>query len=959
MHRSAQLFFVLASLLCSTCLCAAYEPNVVLITLRANSTALRQWQQADRSGSLPFLTEILGQHATEPYVLNSTLIAVAHAHARKNITFKQRPADRAIARIAVVRYNADIDPALLARKLSSLPDVEVAEPLAQHHIVEIPDDPDVDRQYYHDLVKSFEAWDKLPTDSTIVVGIVDTGIDTTHADLHANVWHNSLETGLDGNNNDKRSNGIDDDANGFVDDWFGWDFVGANGTATDNSPLPGHLHGTHVGGIVAAVVNNATGGAGVGKNIRVMAVKVGRDDPNSISVGRTSDGILYAASMGASIINCSFGSASPSLAETAVMEEATALGALVVAAAGTDGLDMAFFPAAYPQVLSVAATDEIDEIAFFSNTHNTVDVCAPGVAIYSTTPNNTYQYLDGTSMASPVAAAVAAMVRLKNPTYTSAETKATVMSTCDNIDSANAVFLGRYGIGRVNALSAVSATDPKWVTVSRATFVDSDGDSFFEPGDRLRLTLELRNELAALGNAYIKITNAPAAFASSLINDSIVVGQMARGEIRTLSEEINIDLPLELPFNGEVRLLVQIFDSSRFVSRGIVAAIVNTTFRTLAVNDVTTTVNSVGNVGFNDYPSNVQGVGLTYKGGPNLLFEGALMIGVQPLNLPNVARNATSDSKDTLFHAIRVTEIRTDSVPSGARVTTSFSDIFDPFSIGIDVTENTYALTADSVRNTIIVSLDIYNRVDTTIRDLYVSQFYDFDIGPSGASNGCAWMPKEGLGLFQNTVQPELPLVGIAMISPIALNFYALDNDGDVLSPSIYDNFLRAEKWLTMSNGIGRRNSRVTDASAVIGAGPFSLAPGERQQVCFVVAAGESYALLTKGVNSARGAAREMGLNAILYSELPSEDKVIYLEGSPLITSGTHNIKFVVGSKTAVYITMIDILGSTIATVLDDREVFAGTHTRTISIPNVAQGTYFLRMTTYASSTLFAFGMIN
>ncbi|MBC8125474.1 MAG: hypothetical protein H7X70_07035, partial [Candidatus Kapabacteria bacterium] len=97
----------------------------------------------------------------------------------------------------------------------------------------------------------------------------------------------------------------------------------------------------------------------------------------------------------------------------------------------------------------------------------------------------------------------------------------------------------------------------------------------------------------------------------------------------------------------------------------------------------------------------------------------------------------------------------------------------------------------------------------------------------------------------------------------------------------------------------------------------------------------------------------------IPFSELPSEDKVIYLEGSPLITSGTHNIKFVVGSKTSVYIDVIDILGSTIAIVLDDRDVFAGTHTRTISIPNVAQGTYFLRMTTYASSTLFAFGMIN
>lgn len=957
MLRSLTLSLAFIASFCTVMAAADIEPRTVVITWRSGSPSFLSWQAAGKRGPISDLTPIIGSHSTAPYILDATLTAVERARALRNSTVIRQEPDRTITRIMVVKYEADADPQYVARKLLSLPDVQVAEPLSRHHLLEMPNDPSVGLQYHLPLIKAIDAWDVLPPNKTIVVGIVDTGIDTAHVDLGANVWRNSGEMGLDANQQDKRYNNLDDDGNGFADDWYGWDFLGADGTP-DNEPLPGNPHGTHVGGIVAAIINNAIGVAGVGKNIRVMPVKIGYDDQFSSTVGRSADGILYAASMGASIINCSFGSGSPSFADVTVIEEATTLGSLIVAAAGNDGVNMAFYPAAYPQVLSVTATDERDELTYFSNLHSSVDVCAPGLTIYSTVPGDRYDYLNGTSMASPVAAAVAAMVRLRFPDYSPDETRAVVMSTCDNIDSLNRIFMGLYGIGRVNALKAVSESTPRWVSVINSTFTDADGDGFFEPNERLRLSLDIRNELEPLSQCVVHVTPAPAAFQPEIITDSIVVGPLAHGQTVTLAEDLLIDLPSDIPFNGELRLMVTITDSSQFVSRQMITAVVNPTYRTIDVNYLATTVNSMGNIGYNDYPSNIQGVGLSYKGGQSLLFEGALMVGVQPRDLPNVARGAQTDIKDTSFHPLRIAEIRTDSIPNGSRIVTSYSDVYDPWSIGLSITQNVYAMTADSLKRTLLITLDVANRVDTVIRDLFVSQFYDFDIGPSGSNNGCAWDRTRGIGLIQNTTRPDLPSVGVAMISPLPMNFFALDNDGDVSSPSIYDHFLRAEKWMTMSGGIRRANSRITDVSTIIGAGPFSLAPGESKQVCFVIAVGEDYTMLSKDIASARAAAELMGLNAAPYREIPMEDKITYIEGSPLLGPGSHAISFAVGQASPVTIDVIDLFGNPITTVVDNESFQVGTHTRTMNLPNIAQGTYFLRMTTFTSSVIEGFGVV-
>jgi hypothetical protein len=943
--------------LCALQPCRAdFEPRALIVALKTDSPTLQSWLVNGRSGEINSLTQLVGDHTSHGYVSQATLMCVDAAYARRN-QLRVRPSSTRLARIAVVRFSRDIDVVVAARKLATHPDVEYAEPLPVQRIVDTPNDPDITRQYHHNLVKSFDAWSLLPKDSIVVVGVIDTGIDTTHVDLGANTWRNAGEMGTDQNGADRRSNGVDDDGNGFVDDFFGWDFVGRDGQTPDNSPLPGNSHGTHVGGIIAEISNNGIGGAGVATNVRVMAIKIGRDDPQSITVANSADGILYAASMGAAVINCSFGSGSSSTADREVVQQAADLGALVVAAAGNDGSSMAFYPAAYPEVLSVAATGERDKLAFFSNTHSSVDVCAPGVAIYSTIPGNAYDFFDGTSMASPVAAAVAAMVHLRFPWFSPSQLHAAMKVGCDNIDSINAVFVGEFGVGRVNALRALSQPNPRWATVTSWSIIDRDGNGYIQPRDECRVTITLNNELSALQQCAVKIAPAPSTFSPILVQDSIAVGTVLSGETRTLSEAFTTIIPDDATFDGELRLLVLIYDADTVVSRQMITATVNPTYRTLQANRIATTINSIGNIGFNDYPANLQGVGFTHNGSDNTLFEGALMIGTQPRDLPNVVRGAMTNTKDMLFGIERVAEIRTDTSGTGARVTTSFSDRVDPSPVGVDVTSNVYALTADSVRDAIIVALDIRNRLDTTVRDIYASYFFDFDIGPMGANNGCAYDARTGIGLLKNTRDSALPSIGVAMVSPLPTNFFAVDNDGDASSPSIYDNFLRAEKWLMMSGGIRRANSRITDVSAVIGGGPFTLEPGQTQQVCFVISAGSTYDSIVATTSAARRAAQGMGLNASEFTVTPTQDRILFVSGMPVLTSGSTSLIFTVTSPSPVLIDVVDIMGRQVAVLVDELNVPTGTHQRSVNVPSAASGTYFMRMTTYRGASAIGFGI--
>ncbi|BAY62672.1 putative peptidase [Calothrix brevissima NIES-22] len=285
-----------------------------------------------------------------------------------------------------------------------------------------------------------------PDQKKVIVAVVDTGVDYNHQDLKDNIWTNPGEIAGDG---------IDNDNNGYIDDVYGWDFGDG-----DNNPLDDHVkggHGTHVAGIIGAVGNNALGVVGVDPNVSIMVTKHFRTSDSEGYLWNVAYGIYYAIQNGARIVNLSFSSKSFNQDEYDVLKYAYERGVLVIAAAGNTSKDNDIeprYPASYelPNIITVAATNENDQLASFSNYGvNSVDLAAPGVNIYSTLPNDQYAAWNGTSMAVPSVSGVAALLLDANPNLTVLELRYALLSTVDKLDS----LQGKVNTGgRLNALTA-------------------------------------------------------------------------------------------------------------------------------------------------------------------------------------------------------------------------------------------------------------------------------------------------------------------------------------------------------------------------------------------------------------------------------------------------------------------------------------------------------------------------
>ena len=288
------------------------------------------------------------------------------------------------------------------------------------------------------------AWDVSTGSSSVVVGIIDTGIDYNHPDLAANVWTNPGETAGDG---------IDNDGNGFIDDIHGWDFFNE-----DNNPFDDNGHGTHVAGTIGAVGNNGVGVAGINWNVKLMGLKF----LSGSGMGFDSDAIRainYATMMrerGVNVVatNNSWGGPGYDSAMRGAIEAAGDQGILFVAAAGNDGANIDsgdFYPARYDNanLISVASTTSSDLMSSFSNYGAVgVDLGAPGSAIYSTLPGNTYGTYSGTSMATPHVTGVVALAAAQFPDATISQLKQAVLDGGDSL----AALAGKTVTGkRLNA----------------------------------------------------------------------------------------------------------------------------------------------------------------------------------------------------------------------------------------------------------------------------------------------------------------------------------------------------------------------------------------------------------------------------------------------------------------------------------------------------------------------------
>lgn len=292
-------------------------------------------------------------------------------------------------------------------------DVVYADPNYIQRKVWNPNDPMFPTQYAPQLIQAPRAWDLMRGAPTTIIAIVDTGVDYNHEDLVGKIVP-------------------------------GYDYVN-----NDTDPMDEDAHGTHCAGIAAGNTNNGKGIAGIAPNCSIMPVRV--LGPTGGTSEWVANGIIFAADNGAKIISLSLGSGGASTVIQDALKYALSKGSLPIAAAGNHGTTQKFYPAAFPECLSVAAVNNRDQRAGFSAYGDWVQVAAPGAGILSTIPGNKYAAFDGTSMACPAVAGLAGMIKAAAPTYTPAQLRARIESTTD--------FVGDFVTkGRVNAFKAVPPT---------------------------------------------------------------------------------------------------------------------------------------------------------------------------------------------------------------------------------------------------------------------------------------------------------------------------------------------------------------------------------------------------------------------------------------------------------------------------------------------------------------------
>lgn len=399
-----------------------------------------------------------------------------------------KPGGTDLTRIYTMYFPDNIDVLGVCRDLGKLDGIEYAEPWYIQQIFLEHNDEHRDEQYYLDLVRANDAHEVCTGDPETVIAIVDNGTDIDHPDLEDNLFINPGEDlNGDGVIQNNERNGEDDDNNGLDDDFYGWDFHGNDNDPNDDV---NHGHGTHVAGLASAVTNNQIGIASVAYSCSIMPVRAGRGQ--SISSGY--EAIEYAARMEAHVINCSWGGGQAGRNEREVIEYAWENGSVIVCAAGNSGSSRITYPAGFDDCIAVAATNSRDRKAGFSNYGNWVDVSAPGDEIYSCDVGGDYREWEGTSMASPIAASVAALIRAEYPEINNVATRLILLAGADNIDEENPQYAGRLGTGRVNALRSLRGIDQPLVEINSIDLAwEQNGNGRLDPGESAHFTVTLSN----------------------------------------------------------------------------------------------------------------------------------------------------------------------------------------------------------------------------------------------------------------------------------------------------------------------------------------------------------------------------------------------------------------------------------------------------------------------------------
>lgn len=832
-------------------------------------------------------------------------------------------------------YTADVDFEKIINTFNNTGLLEYAEPHYIPHTCYTPNDPGIMFQYALNNINAYNAWGVNTTtargDTSVVIGITDTGTEPTHEDLVNSIKYNYADP----------VNGTDDDGDGYVDNFIGWD-VGEN----DNNPTWNmNQHGVHVSGIAAGSADNSKGGAGVGFNCKFLPVKIA---DNTGALTKAYEGIQYAASHGCAVINCSWGGATAGQFQQDVITDATINhNALVVAAAGNDGTFGDFYPASLQYVISVANTDNGDVASASTNYGYNVDVCAPGESIYATYPTNTYTFLSGTSMASPCAAGAAAIIKSFYPSYTGLQVGEQLKVTSDNIYPLNtATYTNKLGKGRVNLFKAL--TDNSSPSVVMTNRMDTDGnDNTFIINDTVQMRALFTNYLAPAGNVVATLT----AIGATSANVTIVDGSTTLGAMGTLATANNnadpflVRIKPTAPLNSVIQFKVTLTDAvTSYTAVQFFTLTVNVDYINIAINDVATTISSSGRIGYRA-DGQAGGLGFNYMSGGTLLYEAGLMIGTGTTKVSNAVRGTVAGASDVDFQSVVTSHRVVPDVVSEFDVDGTIND--NPAATGalpVTVHHKAYAWTTPGNRKYVIVEYMIRNTGASTLNNLYAGIFADWDIdaatyGSNKASFDAA--NKMGYAYYSGTAGKY---AGVKLLTATAgVKHYAIDNVvGGAGGIDINTGgFEISEKYTALS--ANRSDAGVTGAGAdvcdVVSSGPFVIAAGDSVKVAFALIAGDSLSdLQTSAVN-----AQTMydGLSSTSVAENIGDGNSMLVYPNP--AAGRSVVELSIATAATVDLKLYDMLGRVVKTIVSEK-LQEGGHQLVTDISLLQNGLYYYQL---------------
>lgn len=799
--------------------------------------------------------------------------------------------------------------------------LEYVEEKKEDFLVFEPNDSLRTQQYYLNAIQAFDAWDIDQGDTSITIGIVDTGTDLDHPDLINNLAINHSDP----------INGIDDDNDGYTDNYYGWNVASDN----NNVSFLGSGHGTNVAGIACAEANNQFGIAGVGFKTHFLTVR--SDLPNG-RLRNTYEGIVYAADHGADVINCSWGSSFYSQYAQDIINYATYnKGALVVAATGNNGHEFKFYPAAYDNVLSVGSTVEGDTVKSTSNFGDWVNIMAPGDAMLTCNVIGGFGSNGGTSMAAPVVSACAAIVKSHFPNYNAQQIAQKLITTADNIDHlAPANYAEKLGTGRVNLFRALSETNSPGIEFINRQIIGSN--DFFRSNDTLKISGDFINYLASTSNASATLSTDNSAV--SIIKNQIQLG--ALNTLDTLNNQTDPFLVIignSTEFNNIIKFKLSINDAN-YSAKQYFEVTINKDYITLSENLLTATYSSSGAIGFSGL-SNELGDGISFKSNTTLLYEGSFAVGNSEFYLLDKFRNNNSGFDNDFKIVSSINQITPEKANVELRAIFNDANFSNPQ--GLEIVQWNYLFRSGSGENSIIYVYSLRNNGIAELRNLYAGIFMDWDINIA-SKNKIFYDSTRSLGISYAT-DTNL-FCGITQLnSSLKSNHYAIDNtiSGDGLI-NAYDGLTDLEKIDALSNqrdSAGTGSLEGNDVIDVVSAGPFNLKVDSTISVGFAISITDSLSALYQESDSVKILFDRLALGIVDH-----ERQLQASENSSIFPNPAHNkinVRFYLSESEQLKIQIFDLKGQLIFDQKEQR-FGQGINELEVNTSSLKSGLYFLRV---------------